>query len=166
MVARRKQVQIFGKVLEKRFEAKQTRHMKFSAEVAQVLKILSRAINIAVRNVETTLEVHTKVVEEALEIMKLTSAKSVDSLRVKRTEEQTVQIENTEKLTPEESISYRSLVMKLAYVAHDRVDIVDAVKCLTRQTNVLKWTYVRTQDAGSKLREEQEMRVDVSTSNV
>ena len=74
MVAQRKQVQIFGKVLEKRFEAKQTRHMKFSAEVAQVLKILSRAINIAVRNDETTLEVHTKVVEEALEIMKLTSA--------------------------------------------------------------------------------------------
>ena len=112
MVARRKQVQIFGNVLEKRFEAKQTRHMKFSSEVAQVLKILNRAINIAVRNVETTLEVHTKVVEEALEIMKLTSAESVASLRVKRTEEQTVQIENTEKLTPEESISYRSLVMK------------------------------------------------------
>ena len=27
---------------------------------------------------------------------------------------------------------YRSLVMKLAYVAQDRVDIAEAVKCLTR----------------------------------
>ena len=31
-----------------------------------------------------------------------------------------------------ESALYRSLVMKLAYVAQDRVDIAEAVKCLTR----------------------------------
>ena len=41
-------------------------------------------------------------------------------------------IENSEKLTSVESTLYRSLVMKLAYVAQDRVDVVEAVKCLTR----------------------------------
>ena len=46
--------------------------------------------------------------------------------------EQTVQIENSEKLTSAESTLYRSLVMKLAYVTQDRVDIAEAVRCLTR----------------------------------
>ena len=59
-------------------------------------------------------------------------AKGVDSPRVRRTEKQTGQIENSEKLTSVESTLYRSLVMKLAYVAQDRVDIAEAVKCLTR----------------------------------
>ena len=64
--------------------------------------------------------------------MKLKGAKGVDSTRVRRTEEQTAQIESSEKLTSAESTLYRSLVMKLAYVAQDRVDIAEAVKCLTR----------------------------------
>ena len=79
-----------------------------------------------------TLEADTKLVENALEIIKLNGAKGVDSPRVRRNEEQTAHIENSEKLTSVESTLYRSLVMKLAYVAQDRVDIADAVKCLTR----------------------------------
>ena len=47
-------------------------------------------------------------------------------------EEQASQIESSEKLTSAESTLYRSLVMKLAYVVQDRVDIAEAVKCLTR----------------------------------
>ena len=79
-----------------------------------------------------TLEADTKLVGDALETMKLIGAKDVDSPRVRRNEEQTAQTENSEKLTSIESTSYRSLVMKLAYVAQDRVDIAEAVKCLTR----------------------------------
>ena len=56
--------------------------------------------------------------------------KGVDSPRVRRNDEQTAPIENSEKLTSVESTLYRSLVMKLAYVAH----IAEAVKCLTRHT--------------------------------
>ena len=59
-------------------------------------------------------------------------AKGVDSPRVRRNEEQTAQIENSEKLTSAESTMHRSLVMKLAFVAQERVDIDEAVKCLTR----------------------------------
>ena len=44
----------------------------------------------------------------------------------------TAQIDNSEKLTSAESTLYRSLVMKLAYVAQDKVEIAEAVKCLTR----------------------------------
>ena len=67
-----------------------------------------------------------------MESMKLNGAKSVDSPRVRRTEEQTAQIENSEKLTSIESTLCRSLVMKLAHVAQDRADIAEAVKSLTR----------------------------------
>ena len=42
VVARRKQLQIFGKVLEKRFEVRQTGHIGFSASGAKELKILDR----------------------------------------------------------------------------------------------------------------------------
>ena len=79
-----------------------------------------------------TLEANTKLVENALESILFNGAKGVDSPRVKRTEEQTAQIENSEKLTSTESTLHHSLVMKLAYVAQDRVDNAEAVKCLTR----------------------------------
>ena len=111
---------------------KLTRHIGFGADDKKELKILNRTIKIDVLNDEMTLEAFSKLVEGALESMKLNGAKGVDSPRVWRTEEQTAQIENSEKLTSAESTSYRSLVMKLAYVAQDRVDIAEAVKCLTR----------------------------------
>ena len=79
-----------------------------------------------------TLEADTKFVEGALESLKLIGAKGIDSPHVRRNEEQTAQIENSEKLTSAASTLYRSLVMKLANVARDRIDIAEAVKCLTR----------------------------------
>ena len=78
-----------------------------------------------------TLEADTKLVKDALETMMLLGAKGVDSPRGRRNEEQTTQIESSDKLTSAESTLYRSLVMKLACVAQD-VDIAEAVKCLTR----------------------------------
>ena len=87
MVARQKQLQTFGKVLEKRFEVKQTGHIGFGACDKNELKILNRTIKIDVMNDEMTLEADTKLVEGALESMKLTGAKGVDSPRVRRNEE-------------------------------------------------------------------------------
>ena len=108
---------------------KQTGHIGFGADDKKELKILNRRIKIDVLSDEMT---DTKLVENALESMKLNGAKDVDSPRVRRIEEQAAQIENSEKLTSAESTLYRSLVMKLAYVAQDRVDIAEAVKCLTK----------------------------------
>ena len=108
VVARRKQLQIFGKVLEKRFEVKQTRHIGFSAGDAKELKILNRTIKIDVLIDEMTLEADTKLVKDALETMKLVGAKGVDSTRVRMNEERTAQIESSEKLTSAESTLYRS----------------------------------------------------------
>ena len=53
-----------------------------------------------------TLEADTKLVKDALETMKLIGAKGVDSPRVRRKEEQTAQVENSEKLTSAESTLY------------------------------------------------------------
>ena len=53
--------------------------------------------------------------------MKLIGAKGVDSPRVRRNEEHTAQMESFEKLTPAQSSLHRSLVMKLACVAQDRI---------------------------------------------
>ena len=71
VVARRKQLQTFGKVLEKRFEVKQTVYIGFVSLVAKELKILNRTIRIDVLNDEMTLEADTKLVEDAFASMKL-----------------------------------------------------------------------------------------------
>ena len=84
VVARRKQLQTFGKVLEKRFEVKQTGHIGFGVNDEKELKILNRTIGIDVLNEEMTLEADTKLVENALETMKLCGAKGVASPRVRR----------------------------------------------------------------------------------
>ena len=87
VVGRQKQLQIFGKVLEKRFEVKQTGRIGFGVNDEKELKILNRTIKIDVLNDEMTLEADTKLVENALESMKLNGAKGVDSPRVRRNEE-------------------------------------------------------------------------------
>ena len=81
MVARQKQLQTFGKVLEKRFEVKQTGHIGFGLNDKKELKILNRTITINVLNDEMTLGADTKLVKDALESMKLNGAKGVDSPR-------------------------------------------------------------------------------------
>ena len=106
------------------------------------------------------MEADSKLVENASESMKLNGAKGVDSPRVRRNEEQTAQIENSEMLTSVESNLYSSLVMKLAYVAQNRVDIAET------HERAAEWTHARTQKVGSIPGEEQEMRVDVCTTNV
>ena len=67
VVARQKLLQTFGKVLEKRFEVKQTGHIGFGANVKKELKILNRTIKIDVLNEEMTLVVDMKLFENALE---------------------------------------------------------------------------------------------------
>ena len=69
---------------EKRFEVKQTGHIGFGASDKKELKILNRTIKTEVLNDEMTLEADTKLVEGALESMKLNGAKSVDSPRVRK----------------------------------------------------------------------------------
>ena len=75
VVARQKQLQTFGKVVEKRFEVKQTGHIGFGVNDEKELKILNRTIKIDVLNDEMSLEADTKLVENALKSMKLNSAK-------------------------------------------------------------------------------------------
>ena len=77
-------MQIFGKVLEGRFEVKQAGHIGFSASDAKELKIRNRTIKIDLLNDEMTLEADTKLVKDASETMKLTGAKVVDWPRVRR----------------------------------------------------------------------------------
>ena len=62
---------------------KQTGHIGFGVNDKEELKILNRTIKIDVLNDEMTLEADTKLVENALESMKLKGAKGVDSPRVR-----------------------------------------------------------------------------------
>ena len=71
VVTRQKQSQTSGKVLEKRFEVKQTVHIGFGANDKKELKILNRTIKMDVLNDEMTLEADTKLVGGALKVMKL-----------------------------------------------------------------------------------------------
>ena len=57
--------------------------------------------------------------------------------------------------------------MKLGYVAQDRIDIAEAVKCLTRHMKEPQSGHMQElKKVGSITCEEQEMLVDVRTTNV
>ena len=73
--------------------------------------------------------------------------------KLRKNEEQTAQIENSEKLTSEEPTLCRSLVMKLAYVAQGRIDIAEAKTCELKKL-------------GRYLVKKHEVRVDVRTTNI
>ena len=61
----------------------------------------------------------------------------------------------------------RSFVVKLAYVAQDRADIAESVKCFTRHIKEPRSGHmIELQEVGTILDEEQEVRVDVSTTDV
>ena len=97
-----------------------------------------------------TLEADTKLVEDALETMKLIGAKGVDSPRVRKNEEQTIQIESSKNLTSVESTLCRSSVMKLAYVAQDRIYIAEVVTCLHKtHARATECNHAGTQEVGS-----------------
>ena len=114
-----------------------------------------------------TLEADTKFVEDALETMKLIGAKGVDSPRVRKNEEQTIQIESSKKFIAVESTLYRSSVMKLAYVAQERIDIAEAVTCLTRHIKEPRSAHMQElKRLGRYLVKKQEICVDVCTTNV
>ena len=78
VVARQKQLQNFGKVLEKRFQVTQTGHIGLGVNDKKELKILTRTIKIDALNDEMTLEADTKLVANALESMELKGAKGVE----------------------------------------------------------------------------------------
>ena len=69
MVARQKHLQTLSKVLEKRFEVRQTGHIGFGVNDEKELKILNRTIKIDGQSDEMTLEADMKLVEHALESM-------------------------------------------------------------------------------------------------
>ena len=110
---------------------------------------MNRTIKIDVQNVEMTLEAETQLVGDAFGGNETGRCKRRPFATCQRNEEETAQIENPEKVTPAESTSYRSLVMKLAYVAHEPHE------------RATKWTHVRTQKVWSILGEEQETCVVV-----
>ena len=67
VLARQKQLQAFGKVLEKRFEVKHNGHIGIGANDKKELKILNQTIKVVVLSDEMTLDADTKLVENALE---------------------------------------------------------------------------------------------------
>ena len=151
VVARRKQLQIFGKVLEKRFEVKQTWHIGFSASDAKELKILNRTTKIDALNYEMTLEADTKLVKDAVETMKLVGAKGVVSTRVRIRGVDFVQ----------------QLSNEVGVCRSRQVDIAEAVKCLTRHMKEPRSGHMQElKRLGRYLVKKPEMRVDVFTTNV
>ena len=101
--------------------------------------------------------------------MKLIGEKGVDPPRVRRNEERTAQTGSSQKLTSEEPTLYRSLVMKLAYVALDSIDIAEAVKCLRRHMKEPQSAHMQELKRLGRRSipgEKQKMRVDVCTTNV
>ena len=97
VVASRKQRQAFGTISAKGFEATHTGDIGFSPVVAKELMFLNRTIKNVVHKDEMTQEVCAKLIDGTLTGLKLVCAKSFDTLRVGRHEEQALKVKNSEK---------------------------------------------------------------------
>ena len=74
-----------------------------------------------------------------------------------------MKIEGDEKLILADATLHRSITVKLAYVAQDRIGVAEAVKCVTH-ARTAKRTHATSQEIRSVLDQESKMRTDMCTT--
>ena len=131
-MASQKKLTEFGKLLESKFDVKMSDVVGFGPGLAKSLKILNRSI--IVNDEEDCLEVEAdaKHVQKMLEDLNLENARSADTPRNKMSAEEARAVEESPVLNKEKQTLFRSATMRGAYLSQDRVDITEAVKCLSR----------------------------------
>ena len=78
------------------------------------------------------IEADQKRVLHLLEDLGLTQSNTVKTPRMKLSASEAETIENSTILEGEQATTFRSGTVRCAYLAQDRVDISDAIKCLAR----------------------------------
>ena len=93
------------------------------------LEVLHRTVRV-INSELMEIEADQKHVHQLLEDLGLTQSNIVKTPRVKLSAIEAEAVENSPILDAEHATTFRSGTMRCAYLAQDRVDISEAVKCL------------------------------------
>ena len=133
---------------------------------------MNRVIKVDALKDELALDADAKLVDDALTTVELSGAKGVDSPRVGRneasegTKNQQQRCRTRRNSHQHNRPMYRSMVVKLAHVAQDRVGI-ESVMCLTSHAErTTKQTHVGTREIETVFYQEQKMRAYISATHV
>ena len=132
VVASRANLLKFEAMLKEAFDIKRIGILGFGADCDEELSVLKRTLRINRDGGWIELEAHEKHVKKIMKDLKLAGCKTAPTPRVKPTEEEVLAIAASEPLGRNETTLYRSVTMIGAYLATDRPDISEAVKCLAQ----------------------------------
>ena len=143
VVACREELDRFDGVLKQKFEVKCTGYMGFAKDMQNEIKFLNRTIRLDRRNSVMEIEADERHVPRLLEELSLVDAKGVPTPRVKKSYDEAVMDEDSPLLEGGGATKFRSALMRAAYLAQDRVDLSEAVKCLSRHMAKPKESHMR-----------------------
>jgi hypothetical protein len=133
VVAERSDVLAFEKILSAEFEVRRTGHLGFADDLEdyQEVEILKRTLRLHKDRNMVELEADKRHVEVLAKLYDLEKAKPTATPRIKVTEADMKRLEASEALDREEAQRFRSGTMRAVYLALDRPDISEAIKCLS-----------------------------------
>ena len=110
------QIEVFGKMLQEKFDTRRIGMIGAAKHLDKELEVLTRNMFLDCW--------------KTLDLFKETSLKTP---RVKLSAAESNVIENSSILEGEQATLFRSGTMRWAYLAQDRVDISEAIKCLAQE---------------------------------
>ena len=116
----------FGKLLQEKFDTRRIGMIGAAEHSDKELEVLHRSVRVI------NSEADQKHVPQLLKDLRLIQSNIVKTPRVKLSAIQAEAIENSPVLEGEQATTFRSGIMRCAYLAQDRVDISEAIKCLSR----------------------------------
>ena len=125
------QIESFGKLLQEKFDTRRIGMPGAAKHLDKELEVLHRSIRV-INNGLMEIEADQKHIPQFLEDFGLTQSNIVKTPRVKLSVIEAEAIENSPFLEGEQATTLRSGTMRCAYLAQDRVDISEAIKCLAR----------------------------------
>ena len=125
------QIEVFGKMLQEKFGTRRIGMIGAAKHLDKELEVLHRSVRVI--NAELMeIEADQKHVPRLLEDLGLVQGNVVKTPRVKLSATESNVIKNSSILEGEQATLFRSGIMRCAYLAQDRADISEAIKCLAR----------------------------------
>ena len=127
------QIEVFGKMLQEKFDKRRIGMIGAAKHLDKELEVLHRSVRV-INDELMEIEADQKHVPRLLEDLGLIQKKGnvVKTPGVKLSATESNAIENSSILEGEQATLFRSGTMRCAYLAQDRADISEAIKCLAR----------------------------------
>ena len=125
------QIEVFGKMLQEKFDTSRIGMIGAAKHLDKELEVLRRSVRV-INDELMEIEGDEKHVPRLLEDLGLVQGNVVKNPRVKLSVTESDAIENSSILEGEQATLFRSGTMRCAYLAQDRADISEAIKCLAR----------------------------------